>query len=83
MKPLIAKTQTEHKLYQLQAEWQRSFGKARLAIAQSILDHPEWNLELGTDGPRAKTSNQTPEISNLSLVKQLSHQHTQTPSQMP
>jgi hypothetical protein len=73
MNPLIAKTQAEHKLYQLQAEWQRSFGKARLAIAQSILDHPEWNIEIGDDGPQLK-STQTPEKSNLSLVKALSDQ---------
>jgi hypothetical protein len=74
MKPLIAKNQTEHKLYQLQAEWNHSNGKARLAIAQSILDHPEWNLEIGTDGPQTKTSTQTPPRSNLSLVKERTHE---------
>jgi hypothetical protein len=73
MNPLIPKTQTEYKLYQLQAEWQRSFGKARLAIAQSILDHPEWDLEIGADGPRLKTATQTAEKSNLSLVEALSN----------
>jgi hypothetical protein len=82
MKPLIAKTQTEHKLYQLQAEWNHSSGKARLAIAQSIQDHPEWDIEIGINGPQLKTSlqlaqeiaTQTPPKSNLSLVKALSHQ---------
>lgn len=69
--PLIAKTQAEHKLYQLQAEWNHSSGKAKLAIAQSILDHPKWDIKIGIDGPQFK-STQTPPKSNLSLVKALS-----------
>jgi hypothetical protein len=70
----------EHRLYLLQAEW-RAATLALETIAKDIARHPEWNLEIGIDGPQAKTSlrqaqdiaTQTPQKSNLSLVKALSN----------
>ena len=66
-------SQAEHRLYQLQAEWNNAT-RIHQIIAQDIANHPEWNLEIGTDGPQLKKFTQTPPKSNLSLVKTLSHQ---------
>jgi hypothetical protein len=63
----------EHRLCLLQAEW-RAATLALETIAKDIAIHPEWGLEIGINGPQAKTSTQTPEKSNLSLVKEKSHE---------
>jgi hypothetical protein len=51
MKIAIAKTPIEHKLFALQAEWDRAGPLAREAIAQQIRDNPTWNITIGPDGP--------------------------------
>lgn len=75
-------SQAEHRLYRLQAEW-NSATRIHQIIAQDIAAHPEWNLEIGSNGPQPKTSTKTPEISNLSLIKTLSNQYTPIQSKNP
>jgi hypothetical protein len=68
----------EYRLLLLQAEW-KGATLALETIAKDIARHPEWNLEIGVNGPQVKTSHrqaqdiatQTPPKSNLSLVKAL------------
>jgi hypothetical protein len=61
VKIAIAKNHLEHKLFALQAEWDRCGPLAREAIASSIREHPEWGIEIDDTGPRFKLSIQTPQ----------------------
>jgi hypothetical protein len=61
MRIAIAKTPIEHKLFALQAEWDRSGPLAREAIAQQIKDNPTWNLTVDARGPIPRTTTQEPQ----------------------
>lgn len=73
MKPLIARTNAEHKLYALQSEWAIANDTARKAIAASIQDNPQWEIEIGSAGPQFKNLQNAPESPTSNLQRLVEH----------